>query len=172
MSAQAGRYQRSSTGMVGALLVLLTVVLGFVAFRELNRADLERPVSTVDYRAIARDSQEQASFDLLVPSRLDPGWRATSARFDSGNWHLGLLTGEDRYVGLEQSTRPLRTVVATYVAENAVRAGEVTVAGEAWQVWDADDGDQGLVRAQGGVTTLVVGTADQDDLTGLISRLG
>ena len=37
MSGQAGRYQRSAAGMVGAMIVLVLVVIGWVLFREFVR---------------------------------------------------------------------------------------------------------------------------------------
>lgn len=49
MSEQPGRYQRSFSGMLGALVVLLLVIGGFVAFRAVTRDDLEVEVETVDY---------------------------------------------------------------------------------------------------------------------------
>ena len=51
MSEQPGRYQRSTSGMVGALLVTLLAILAFVAFRACNRTDLEVKPDHVDYLA-------------------------------------------------------------------------------------------------------------------------
>ena len=49
MSEQGGRYQRSFAGMIGALLITLVVIGAFVAFRALNRDELERRPEAVDY---------------------------------------------------------------------------------------------------------------------------
>ena len=43
-------YQRSASGLVGALLVTLLVIGAFVAFRALNRDELEVGPEAVDYR--------------------------------------------------------------------------------------------------------------------------
>ena len=56
MSGQAGRYQRSFSGMVGAMVVLLVVIGGYVAFRAVNRNDVADPVrvgSVVTIRHVA-----------------------------------------------------------------------------------------------------------------------
>ena len=49
MSEQGGRYQRSFAGMIGALLITLLVIGAFVAFRALNRDELDGGPKPVDY---------------------------------------------------------------------------------------------------------------------------
>jgi hypothetical protein len=160
MSQQAGRYQRSAAGMVGAMVVLVLVVLGFVLFRDLNRNDPPSPVRTVDYEQAAEYARDQASFDVVSPEDLPEGWRATSARYltgESGSWHLGLLTDDDRYVGLEQSASTADAMVEEHVDAQAVEGDPVTVDGEDWATWSDSGGDLALVRETDGTTTLVVG---------------
>jgi hypothetical protein len=97
---------------------------------------------------------------VLAPPDLPPGWRATTARFDrigTPHWHLGVLTDEDRYVGLEQSSQSVRTMVREYVDEAARRSAPVDVAGARWSTYTDDGGDLALVRRAAGTTTVVVG---------------
>ena len=111
------RLSRSS-GLIGALLILLLVVVGFVLFRDANRTQPDNRVVEVDWRATATYARKEAEFDLLAPRRLPEGWRATSARFGAGDarmWHLGLLTDEGRYVGLEQAPDSPDTMVEQHV---------------------------------------------------------
>ena len=160
MSQQAGRYQRSAAGMVGAMIVLVVVVIGFVLFRDANRVDPASPVRSVDYQQAADYARGQAGFDLLSPTDLPEGWRATSAGYVPGDdeaWHLGLLTDDERYVGLEQSGSSVDSVVEEFVDPAAKRGQPVEVDGRPWQTWSDDGGDLALVRSQGGTTTLVVG---------------
>jgi hypothetical protein len=166
VSEQPGRYQRSFSGLIGAMIVLLLVVAAFVAFRGVFRTDTEVPVRTVDYRATQSFAQEQIDFPILAPERLPEGWRATSVRFvpDPPRWHLGVLTDEDRYVGLEQSRSSEEKMVETYVDRDAVRGGSVQAAGETWQSWTDEGGDTALTRVEDGVTVLLVGTPDLDVL--------
>ena len=187
MSEQPGRYQRSFGGMLGGLLVLIVGLGAFVILRDLSRAEPGGPVQPVDIVAPARFAQEEARFDVLTPRRLPDGWTATSVRFDPTtevqSWHLGLLTAEQRYVGLEQAERTATAMVTDFVDEEAAEGGEVVIDGDTWTVWadpgrdpaadpaTAPRGDLALVREADGVTTLVVGTVSQDVLTGFVASL-
>ncbi|QNN51678.1 DUF4245 domain-containing protein [Nocardioides mesophilus] len=160
MSGQAGRYQRSATGMVGAMIVLIAVVGGFVTLRELNSTDPPSPVRDVDYAKVAQFARKQATFDLVAPAALAPGWRATTVDYVDGvkpRWHLGMLDAEGRYVGLEQSGSSVSSMVETYVDEAAVRGKPVRVGGQTWSRWSDAGGDVAIVRDAGDTTTLLVG---------------
>ncbi|MGH3371876.1 MAG: DUF4245 domain-containing protein [Nocardioidaceae bacterium] len=173
MSEQPGRYQRSAAGMVGAMLVLLAVIAAFVVFRDLNRTDPQSPVRAVDYEQTLEAAREQSGFTLLAPEPLPEGWRVTSVEFvpEPTRWHLGMLTGEDRYVGLEQAGGSVDDMVETYVDREAVPGGPVEIAGEPWRSWTDDGGDTALTRVEDGVTTLVVGTLSRDDLAAFVQSL-
>ena len=175
VSGQAGRYQRSAAGMVGAMLVLLAVVIAFVVLRELNRNDPASPVRAIDYVSDVEFAREQAGFEVLAPRRLPEGWRATTARYVPGadeHWHLGMLTEDDRYVGLEQSTASAEAMVDDHVDESATRGAAVSVAGAEWTTWRDDGGDLALVREDAGTTTLVVGhEVDPDVLANFVASL-
>jgi len=75
-SGQPGRYQRSSSGMVGALLVTLLVIGAFVAFRACNRTDLVVDPEHVDYLTQVGFAQE-AGDQVVYPASLPTGWFAT-----------------------------------------------------------------------------------------------
>ncbi|MGZ4494708.1 MAG: DUF4245 domain-containing protein [Nocardioides sp.] len=160
MSGQAGRYQRSAAGMIGAMAVLLVVVVGYVALQNLNNPAAPNPVKTVDYSATEHYARQQAPFALVAPKTLPAGWRATTVSFIPGvkaHWHLGLLTDQGRYVGLEQSRLTEPDMVHAYVDKAATRGGRVDVAGTPWTSWTDSGGDLALVRTRGRTTTLVVG---------------
>lgn len=173
MSEQAGRYQRSAMGMVGAMIVLLAVIVGYVAFRAVNRNEPESPVRAVDYQQTLEYARGEADFAVLAPAALPDGWRATSVEFvpSPTRWHLGLLTDGDRYVGLEQSRAPLTDLVHQYVDQNPSQGKPVQVEGEAWRTWTDAGGDTALGRTDGGVSTLVVGTAGLDTLVDFTESL-
>ena len=173
MSGQAGRYQRSFSGLVGAMAVLLAVIGGYVAFRAVNRNDVADPVVPFDWRGPAAYAREQADFAVLSPSRLPDGWIATSARWTGGrdeHWHLGMLTAQKQYVGVEQEDRSVDDMVGEYVDPNAARGKDVRIGGQTWQSW-FDDEDQALVLEQDKVTTLVVGTLPQASVAEFVRTL-
>ena len=160
VSEQAGRYQRSAAGMVGAMIVLVAAVIGFVLLREVNRVEPPSPVRAVDYTPDLRYARQQASFDVLAPASLPRGWRATTVEYVSGareSWHLGILTDQNRYVGLEQSKQSERSMLEQFVDPAPTRGQPVGVGGATWSTWTDGGGDRALVRRAGGVTTLVIG---------------
>ena len=175
MSGQAGRYQRSAAGMVGAMIVLLAVVVGFVVLRDLNRSDPADPVRAIDYSADVTFAEREAGFEVLAPETLPQGWIATSARYVPGaeeSWHLGMLTEDQQYVGLEQAADSPADLVERHVDQNAVEGDPVTVDGARWSTWSDDGGDLALVREQDGTTTLVVGQdVAADELAGFVASL-
>ena len=169
VSEQAAKYKRSFSGMVGAMIVLVLVVLAFVAFRAVTRGDAAVEVETVDYAGPADYARETATFDVLVPQQLPEGWRATSVRFDQGRdqtWHLGVLTDEEKYVGLEQADRSVGDMVAEFVGEETEDAGEVDLDGRTWSLYrDTGDDDLALVTEDDDVVTVVVGSVEEDTLS-------
>ncbi len=155
------------------MLVLLLVVVGFVMLRDLNRVEPEGSGGAVDYRQSAAFAREQAGFEVLAPRQLPAGWRATSVEFvpEPARWHLGLLTEEGKYLGLEQLDSSVRSMVTTYVDEEATRGKDVSIDGRPWSSWTDSEGDTALVRSDGEVTTLVVGPVEQDVLVSYVRSL-
>ena len=174
MSEQPGRYQRSFPGMIGAMVVLLLVVGAFVVFRDVNRNAPEDPAQAVDFERPAQYARTAADFPLLAPDQLPEGWIATSVSFDEVRrqaWHLGTLTDEQRYVGLEQAQRPVESMVEDYVDEEATQGDDVTIDGVVWQTWTDEGDDLALVRQAEDVTTLLVGRVPQETLEELLDSL-
>jgi hypothetical protein len=155
------------------MLVMLLVVVGFVLLRDLTRVDPESPGAPVDYQQSATFAREQVGFEVLAPPALPDGWRATSVEFvpQPARWHLGLLTEEGRYVGLEQVDSSVESMVTTYVDDEATQGGDVTIEGRPWSTWTDDEGDTALVRDGREVTTLVVGPVEQDVLVDYVKIL-
>jgi hypothetical protein len=160
--------------MIGAMVVLLLVVGAFVLFRDVNRNAPADPAQAVDFERPAQYARTTADFPLLAPDQLPEGWIATSVTFEDGKrqaWHLGTLTDEQRYVGLEQARRPVATMVEQYVDEEAVQGEDVVIDGVAWQTWTDEGDDLALVRKADDVTTLLVGRVPQETLEELLQTL-
>ncbi len=154
------------SGLVGALIVSLGLMAAVGLMTFFQARDTEDPVPPYDYSADLAAAREQAPFDVLAPQTLPPGWYATSGRWTAAGpekeWHLGLLTDDGRYVGLEQSN----AVSTRFIAEQT-RADEpgkpVQVAGETWQTLTRGP-ETALVLVGDQVTTVVTGTASESDL--------
>jgi hypothetical protein len=178
-SGQPGRYQRSSSGMVGALLMTLLVIGAYVAFRACSRTDLQVEPDHVDYLAQVGFAQ-QAGDHVVYPASLPRGWYATQVTVDSGKpteLQLSLLTGDQQYVGFVQSPVSAPALLARYVDPSPTSRDAVDVPGAVdgtlthWDVWTDSGGDTALVARRRGETLLVFGTAPQDQLEELTGTL-
>jgi hypothetical protein len=177
---QPGRYQRSTSGMVGALLVTLLVILAFVGFRALNRSNLDVKPERVDYLAQVHYAQ-QAGSDVVYPARLPSGWYATQVTLSPGTpseLELSMLTGDGAYVGFVESPESLPDLLSTYVDPHATGGPTTTVTGSVvarWSTWKDGGGDTALAaqRGQGRdrQSLLVFGTVTQAQLEDLASSL-
>jgi len=158
--------------MVRSLAVVLGVV-GVVALITIRGSS--EPVREVLYEAELIGARSAAPYEVLAPEGLDD-YRATSVRFreDAGVtvWHLGFLTPDEEYAGLDQVDAPSPDYLRDFVAdltEDAVEGDPVVIDGEQWQRYDDggssdDEHVRGLLRTDGNVSTLVSGTADWVEL--------
>lgn len=173
VSEQPGRYQRSASGMVGAMLVLLLLIAAFVGFRALNREELAIEPERVDYREAVGFAQD-AGWSVVYPRSVPDGWRATS--IDSQreeDWGIGFLT-PDGFVGVRQSAASVEQLLETYVDEEAVAEGPVRLDSELARVWESYSdagGDLAFAAEVDGRRVLVYGSARATDLRTLAEAL-
>lgn len=178
-SGKPGRYQRSTPALIGSLLVLLVGIVLVVVVPNLLRDTPEvepRGLSEQEYAAVLGAARDQ--LPAVAPREVPEGWSATSMRFTPAptpRFHLGMLTDEERYVGVEQSRGAVERMVRTYVDEDAAPGEDVEVAeGElagTWQSWTDADGDFALTRTFEDTTVLVVGTAGEDVIVSVAGAL-
>ena len=176
MSEQPSRYQRSASGLVGAILVLLLAIGAFVGFRALNREELEVRPEPVDHLA-AVEALQQEGATVVYPASLPEGWQVTSVESVPGEelaWGLGMLTADDRFAGVRQEPASTADLVEEYVDEDATPGDPVTVAGELggrWSTFTDAEGDTALTTQHDGATVLVYGSAPASDLRTLAESL-
>ena len=167
MSEQPGRYQRTTGGFVGSLVVAIAVILAFVAFRALTRDDLDVQTETVDYVEAVQAAQS-ADWQVVYPSELPKGWKATSVDVDRPRaWGLGFLNAEGHFVGVSQQRGSLSSMLETYVDKDPQAGGAVslrTSVGGPWKSWSDSGGDHALSSSLGKDTLLVYGSAPEADL--------
>lgn len=149
---------------VVVLVLIVGVVYAIGSF--IGGEEQERPVRAVDYSGQLSAARGLADYPVLAPRGLGEGWVPTSVDVQSSGgtlrWHLGYLTPAEEYVGLEQADIEPQSVVGQYVGRLRP-AGRMSVSGEAWQVYRGGT-DNALVRRNGDVVTIVVGTAPTDVL--------
>ena len=176
MSEKPGRYQRSSNGLIGALLVTLLAIGAFVTVRSLGRTDVEIEREPVDYAAAAEAARD-AGFDVVAPSALPSGWTATAVdlkQTDPPEWGMGVLTADGKFVGLRQETESASDLVEVNMDEDADEGDPLSVdsaVGDSWQSWTDEGGDTGYAIEYGDQTLLVYGSAPAEDLQEFITLL-
>lgn len=176
MSEQPGRYQRSTSGMVGALLVTLLVILAFVGFRACTGSnDGVRP-QHVDYLAQIGFAQ-QAGADLVYPATLPSGWYVTRVDYTPGprpELGLSMLTPGNEYAGLRQSPQSLPELLTTYVDAHPSAGAPVTLHSGVvtrWDTWTDSGGDTALTAHWHHESLMVFGSASRSELEALAGSL-
>jgi len=174
MTARRARGRETSGDMVRSLAVVLVLVGAIVAF---NVADQPDPVvRDIDYTDALAQARQQTAYAVLAPQPLPNGWRATSARTrpedgDAVSWHLGLVTAAGDYAAVEQTDGDREGFVERF-ADGAETAGTVSISGATWRrIEGGDPEERALVSTGAGVTTVLAGSADWDDLEQLASSL-
>ena len=173
--SEAGRERpRASLADMLRSVALLVIPIGlFVGYQTLVQEEPD-PTPPVDYASAAESARDAAPFDVLAPTDLPAGWRATSVRYLPGeqpHWHLGVLTGEDEYVGLEQVMAGMDDAVDAF-APGTSRTGTTTIEGRHWELrTDPGRGETTLVRHDGQVSTVVTGTVSPAELIAYVESL-
>jgi hypothetical protein len=171
-----GRYQRSIGGGVGAMVVLVVCVLAFVGLRSCTRDNVEVTPQAVDYLAAAGQVQT-TGLAVVYPPSLPSGWTATSIDYVPGKrpaWGIGMLTDDEKFVGIRQADDDLSSLLTTYVDADAVQGDTVTVPGaltEQWQEWSDAGGDHAYSASLGETEVLVYGSASTEDLLTIVGSL-
>jgi hypothetical protein len=153
-----------TTGVIGLIL------LGLYGFGRFFTQEPDSPVKAIDYAAVVEQARPAADFALLAPKALPAGWQATSARFEPGSWHLGVLTDDQEYIGLEQLGADVDRAVDRF-AQGSRAAGTADVGGETWTVRRGPQDRLTYVRRDGGLTTLVNGTAARSVIEDYVASL-
>jgi Protein of unknown function (DUF4245) len=164
---------RTLTNMVWALLACFVVVafLMVVTWRP-----KEERIKAVEYTAQLEDAKKVAPW-VRGPAPLPAGWTATSVEFRTPEqspitWHLGVVTNEKKYVGLEQSN-VTGTKFQSDELGKTTDDGTSSVGGVTWQrkvLLERKD-ENALVLVGSGVTTIVVGNAGYPALEAFASVL-
>lgn len=170
--SEAGRSRGNpSMGDIArSIAVLGAIIVALFALGRLFMLTPDEPTPTVDYRSAVESSRTVADYDVFAPRSLPEGWRATSVRFEQGEWHLGVVTDDDDYVGVEQvAAGPARAVQR--FANGSRRFGDTVVGRETWSLHTGPRDDLTYVRRDAGSTIVVTGTAPRQVMENYISSL-
>jgi hypothetical protein len=176
VSEQPSRYERSTSGMVGALVLTVLFVIGFVVFRGCNRPNPDVRPDHVDYLAQIGFAQRDGA-TVVYPARLPAGWYATRLDYEAGarpELGISMLTPDQQYVGWRESSRDVPELLAAYVDPHPSAGRSVTVDGgivRRWDSWTDAGGDTALSARWHRQSLLVFGTVSLADLEQLASTL-
>lgn len=166
---RAERSRKRGRQTVRDMVLSMLVVTGAVAllFLPWNHRNVD-PVKVVDPAATVATARASVSWPVLTP-HLPATWRCTSARIDAAGdaqpiVHLGYLTPDTRYVGIEESATKETSFVHDAVV-GGQPAGTSTINGVTWTRYESADGVQkSLVQRANAATYVVNSQADWPEL--------
>ena len=139
MSEDAAKQRRARQTLVN-LVLALAACLGLVLVIVLitPRSD-ENLIPHVDYRAIAKTTEEATSLPILAP-KLKAGWWSNGARFESGSadgvksWYVGFVGPKGEYTGVTQAFKSNPTWVALKL-QGDLPVSQVKIGGRTWTIY-------------------------------------
>ncbi|MFL6021953.1 MAG: DUF4245 family protein [Marmoricola sp.] len=174
--AEARRIRPMMSGIIALAVALAAAILWYYAGKP---SDDQQPVQTVEWKPWVKAGQADKKLLMVVPTALPSGWRATSASYQSGvspAWHLGMLTAQGKFVGLDEGRDTIADLVERTVDKNAAKGADVQLGGVRWQTWTDDGGDYALVHTFDGPggneeNVIVYGSAPDGQIRSFLGSL-
>lgn len=157
---------------ISLLVLLVPILLAIWGYRLISSGN-----EGIDPAPTYQTARATAHYQVLVPTGLPHGWRATSAADthepDGSVLRVGYVTPHDGAVQLVESDRPAAALLATELGADARTGGDVRVAGHLWQAYPlVHKVDRALTWTEGNRTVIIVGRAPDADLVRLAESLG
>jgi hypothetical protein len=165
---------RTPAYLLRALLPLLVLVVLLVVFTW-PRAPHSDGIHVIDTGPAISAARSQLGFSIVVPVGLSDRWRPTSTQLQpagpasGASFRIGYVTPAGQYAELLEGDDAPDAVAAQYGPLAA--AGTVSIDGASWDRYRTGDGHSLLRLTTGKRTTIVSGTAQQDELTQLAGSL-
>jgi Protein of unknown function (DUF4245) len=148
-------------------LALIVLPLLVIAVIFTNVPD-NHPVEEVDWKPVLATARKQAPYEVLAPTNLPQGWRATRVNWvpqgrpylngeasPRNLWQIGFLTPEEVYIDLTQGDTRVEEMVDQQSREGTPDGNSV-VAGQTWQRLVSPDGRTRSLVLHGPVATTIV----------------
>lgn len=180
-SGAAGRYQRSGNGLIGALLITVVTVVGFVLFRGAFSTDVPSPGrEAIDYLSSVGELQD-AEVPVVYPASLPDGWRVTAVDVQPVErpgsqpaLTIDLLTADDGYAGIALADLDVDDLLVEYVDDDPTETEPILDSAGVvadWQGWTDAGGDSAYSTPYGARSLLVFGSVPAGELADLVDRL-
>lgn len=147
-------------------VLLIPVILFLVGYRVFFSGDAPIPVDAAQVYATA---QHDAHFAVLVPQDLPPDWTPIAAKFDppvgAAVLRVSYVTPAKSGLQLIESDRPVDALLPDELGSDAQPGNLTDIAGRQWREYPvAKGGSRALVLAGDGFTTVITGTATDNDM--------
>lgn len=176
-TGRPGKYQRTTAGLVAALVVTAVAIVVAIWVMGLFRDETEVKPERVDLTDIVGDAQD-AGLEPVYPADLPEGWFATGAEVpsDGDGFEIRMLTDDERFVGIREAKRSsVAELLHTYVDDEPSEAADHTSDGEVARDWAGyeDDGGDSAYAAElpHHEVVLVYGSASAADLQQVVDSL-
>lgn len=176
MSTPAPRSSRGNPKLgdiLRTVLLMGVLVLGIWAFGLIFTTTPDDPVRHVGLAADVRAARAAAANPLLAPTSLPDGWRPNGDRFDPAGdqpWHIGMLTDEGEYIGLEQKRRSAAEMTKAF-ARGSRADGTAELGGATWERRIGPGRQVAYLRQVGDSVAIVVSDAAPADIAAYVSSL-
>lgn len=148
---------------LGLMVVIIGVTLIFVP--NLIHPGKSSRVQPADFSSDAVGFHQVTGQPALVPQGLPAGWYANGATFtrsgpSSAHLHIGWVTPDQKYVGLEESNSAAGGFIAAVLGRRgSVPTGSVSFSGSGWDLRTSSAGELALTSTKDGITVVLVGSA-------------
>lgn len=154
-----------SLGIIVGIVLVLALVVSLRSGQN---------IPSVEYRPDADVLRDAADYPVTVPSAdlEEEGWTPTSSTLDTAgpvSWSVGFATAKDSHVMFTQSDASPDSTVESGV-KGAEEVGTVSAGGREWEHYESEEWSA-LVLREEGVTLVVSGPADLDELAHLAAGL-
>ena len=175
--------RQATAGDMIRSLALIVIPLVVIAIIFTNTPD-DHPVKEVDWKPVLATARKEAPFEVLAPTNLPEGWRATRVTWvpqgepylngeaSARNlWQIGFLSPDDVFVDLNQGDlRPQELV--DQQSREGTPDGNSVIAGQTWERLLSPDGrTRSLVLHGPTATTIVSADLPYEALEAYVSTL-
>ena len=159
--------KQATAGDMIRSLALIVIPLAVIAIIFTNVPD-DAPVEEVDWKPVLATARQQAPYEVLAPTNLPEGWRATRVNWvplgrpylngeasPRNLWQIGFLTPQEVYIDLTQGDMRAQEMVDQQSREGTPD-GNSLIAGLTWQRLVSPDGRTRSLVLRGPATTAIV----------------
>jgi hypothetical protein len=160
---------------MGLMLIVIFALLFATSARKLiepTGSDVQPAVSDGQQLLEWRNLTGSPAVLPAVPS----GWQINAALMrgtskSAAELHVGWVSPQQGYVGVDQGLLPAKKVVAFAVGSGAAPSGSAPIDGATWSTWHDSRGETFYVRTEGAKTVVVDGSLPATQLQGFVASL-